>query len=135
MIRLATNKDIDELNKIVDPNIFEKITIFDFDNEIKKIFLIEEKDMIIAYIYLHVFDHDSINILDFFVKENYRNKGYGKKLIEYIISKYKQKIFLEVRESNINAIKLYEKFDFKTIHIRKKYYKDEDALIMMRDFK
>ena len=42
-------------------------------------------------------------------------------------------IFLEVRESNLPAIKLYEKFNFTQISIRKNYYPDnkEDALIYM----
>lgn len=38
-------------------------------------------------------------------------------------------IHLEVNCNNIAAIKLYEKFNFK-IHIRKNYYKSEDAIIM-----
>ena len=39
---------------------------------------------------------------------------------------------LEVKVDNINAIKLYEKFDFKVIHIRRGYYNGVDALIMER---
>ena len=39
---------------------------------------------------------------------------------------------LEVRESNIPAIKLYEKYGFKSFGVRKGYYQDnnENALIM-----
>ena len=41
-------------------------------------------------------------------------------------------ITLEVRVSNIPAIKLYEKYGFKSLGTRKGYYQDnnEDALIM-----
>lgn len=41
-------------------------------------------------------------------------------------------ITLEVRASNERAIKLYERFGFKSLGVRKKYYQDnnEDALIM-----
>ena len=41
-------------------------------------------------------------------------------------------ITLEVRESNVPAISLYEKFLFESIGMRKKYYQDngENALIM-----
>ncbi len=41
-------------------------------------------------------------------------------------------VTLEVRESNIPAISLYEKFLFESIGMRKKYYQDngENALIM-----
>ena len=40
---------------------------------------------------------------------------------------------LEVRSKNINAIRLYQKYDFKIINIRKNYYKDDDAIIMERN--
>ena len=41
-------------------------------------------------------------------------------------------MMLEVRESNISAIKLYEKVGFEEINRRKKYYGNEDAIIMER---
>lgn len=42
---------------------------------------------------------------------------------------------LEVRVSNESAIKLYEKFGFKNVGIRKNYYQDnfEDAYLMVRE--
>ena len=41
---------------------------------------------------------------------------------------------LEVRESNVAAIALYERFGFRTAGMRRRYYQDtgEDALIMWR---
>jgi ribosomal-protein-alanine N-acetyltransferase len=44
-------------------------------------------------------------------------------------------VILEVRRSNITAIKLYEKLGFREIGCRPNYYSDskEDALIMMKD--
>ena len=41
-------------------------------------------------------------------------------------------ITLEVRASNEKAKRLYEKFGFKSLGVRKKYYQDnnEDAIIM-----
>lgn len=50
-----------------------------------------------------------------------------KQMIKYIT--------LEVRESNIAAISLYNKFGFSTIGMRKKYYQDNDenALIMFTE--
>jgi [ribosomal protein S18]-alanine N-acetyltransferase len=38
---------------------------------------------------------------------------------------------LEVRVSNLPAISLYHKFGFKEMAVRKKYYHDEDALVML----
>jgi [ribosomal protein S18]-alanine N-acetyltransferase len=42
---------------------------------------------------------------------------------------------LEVRRSNVPAIAMYERAGFKTVHVRARYYQDndEDALVMLRD--
>ena len=39
---------------------------------------------------------------------------------------------LEVRESNVPAIKLYEKFGFEVCGIRKKYYDNVENAVLMR---
>ena len=59
-------------------------------------------------------------------------------LLDMIDICYSQKvkyITLEVRESNVPAISLYQKFGFTTIGIRKNYYQDnaENALIMFTE--
>ena len=56
-------------------------------------------------------------------------------LIQTLLDCYKNMvkyITLEVRESNVPAISLYEKFLFESIGMRKKYYQDngENAIIM-----
>ena len=56
----------------------------------------------------------------------YRNNGIATKLIDTLISELKNKncVFatLEVRQSNKNAISLYEKFGFENLGIRKNFY-------------
>ena len=72
-----------------------------------------------------------VNIINVFVEENYRNRGIATKLFENLLKNVKpEKFMLEVNENNVNAIKLYKKFGFVNIHVRKKYYKEGDALIM-----
>ena len=56
-------------------------------------------------------------------------------LLDAVDECYREKIkyiTLEVRVTNKKAIHLYEKFGFKSLGVRKKYYQDnnEDALIM-----
>jgi len=43
-----------------------------------------------------------------------------------------REIFLEVRKSNTEAIKFYDKFNFKKMRERSSYYKNpvEDALVL-----
>ena len=72
------------------------------------------------------------------VLPEYRNRGIASALFERIISYGKEKnldfITLEVRESNINAIKIYEKFGFERVGTRKNYYSDnkETAILMTK---
>ena len=63
--------------------------------------------------------------------------GIGSKLLEKLIKKAEEAsslITLEVNEENKPAIHLYEKYGFKLLGKRKKYYKDKDALIMTKYF-
>lgn len=66
------------------------------------------------------------------VRYKFRRQGIGGKMLEYFIENFKpESIFLEVRDSNINAQKMYEKYNFKNIGMRKGYYEGgEDALLM-----
>lgn len=81
---------------------------------------------------------DTADLQDLFVAENYRGKGIARSLVSAFISaageKGVKKLFLEVRESNAAAIRLYEKAEFKRISVRKKYYADgENALIYVKE--
>jgi len=66
-----------------------------------------------------------------------KRKGQGKLLLKETLEQaYKSGCriaSLEVRSSNETAIELYKTFGFRPIAIRKKYYQNEDALVMMSD--
>ncbi len=76
------------------------------------------------------------HITNLSIHPDYRNKKLAHRLLLAMIDEcYKDKIkfiTLEVRVSNVKAINLYEKFGFKSLGVRKKYYQDnnEDAYIM-----
>lgn len=57
--------------------------------------------------------------------------------MEYIINFCSEKniniINLEVSSENLTAIQLYKSFDFKEVGVRKKYYKDSDALLYTKN--
>lgn len=78
---------------------------------------------------------DEANIMNIVTKKDKRNLGIGSLLLQHLINISKQKklksITLEVNEHNINAIKLYEKFNFDKIGVRKKYYNNTDSAIIM----
>ena len=85
--------------------------------------------------------YDEIHLNNIAVKKDYRNKGLGKKLLDYIIKygveNYFTRITLEVRESNKEALNLYYKYGFELISRRNGYYSNpkEDALILMKSLK
>lgn len=68
-------------------------------------------------------------------KKNKRNLGIASQILDNLISFANNKnialITLEVNENNKNAIKLYEKFGFRKIGLRKKYYNNKDNAILM----
>ena len=76
---------------------------------------------------------DDAHITNIVVRKNYRNKGIGSLLLEKLIelAKTKDSLTLEVNTKNEIAQKLYLKYGFKNLGIRKKYYDGiEDAYIM-----
>lgn len=99
-------------------------------------YLISESDEIVGYISIWLI-LDEISINNIAISKQYRGKGYGKLLIEKIFELGKEKevrnYILEVRESNVEAIGLYEKVGFKIIGKRKQFYSNgETALIMSK---
>lgn len=80
---------------------------------------------------------DTADIYSVAVSEDYRGKGVGKRLLEKFFSALPdevQAVNLEVRESNIPAIKLYEKTGFEQVGLRKNFYQDprENAVLMTK---
>ena len=78
---------------------------------------------------------DEIHILNLAVAQAMQRRGIGSKLLEQVIAegrKYAMRdLFLEVRTGNAPAVALYERFGFKPLSVRKKYYTDgADALVM-----
>jgi ribosomal protein S18 acetylase RimI-like enzyme/glycosyltransferase involved in cell wall biosynthesis len=72
---------------------------------------------------------DEIEILNVAVDDRFRRRGVASKLIQ---SFAQERVFLEVRESNLEARALYEKLGFIRVGRRENYYEDpvEAALVM-----
>ncbi|MCI8411055.1 MAG: ribosomal protein S18-alanine N-acetyltransferase [Clostridia bacterium] len=79
---------------------------------------------------------DESDIMNIVTKKNYRNKGIGSLLLENLITISNNlnlnSITLEVNEENMPAIRLYEKFGFRHLGVRKNYYKDKNGIIMTK---
>lgn len=135
MISKLTKEEVQEVTQLgtmLNPN-FSKLFHIENLNPNETIFIYKENNNIKGFIHTQN-GLDIIDLLNIIVKPEYQNQGIGSILLKYIIdNKEDKKIMLEVRSKNINAIKLYQKYDFKIINIRKNYYKDDDAIIMERN--
>lgn len=82
---------------------------------------------------------DEAHITNVAVTKSHRGKGFGRKIMEYMVQKAKEKgaakMTLEVRQTNLTAQSLYRSMGFNLCGLRKGYYRDtgEDALIMWAD--
>lgn len=134
MIRQATNSDIkaiNELGLLIEGNYSKLFNIEELlTKDYVNIYVYEENNDIYGFIHLES-HYEICDLINIAVRSDMQNHSIGSKLLEYSINNMKaDKMMLEVRESNVNAIKLYNKYNFKVINIRKKYYGDENALIM-----
>ncbi len=140
MIRPAVEPDIPRIIEIerssyADP-WEESLFIEALGENGKYLFVDEERNELAGYILFEpVLDEGHITNLA--VDKKYRGRGIAAELLNKVLDlagKLNVKlIFLEVRESNVAAKKLYSKFGFKEIGRRKSYYSaaNEDALVLM----
>lgn len=101
-------------------------------NSFNKVIGYYKNDLLIGFIdYSIMYEIAELNYI--FVLEDYRKNNIASYLMEYMIDDCincnVNSITLEVRIDN-KAIKLYEKYNFKQIGIRKKYYDGIDGLLM-----
>lgn len=99
-------------------------------------FILEIDEEVKGYIGTWI-EQDRAEIVNFYVDEDYQGLGFGSMMLDFFVALCEEtnvpNISLEVRESNIKAQKLYEKFGFEFSHRRVQYYKNsEDALVLIK---
>ena len=103
-------------------------------NETARFYVLRDNEKLLGYIGANNICGE-VYITNVAVNSAFRGKGYGKMLVNHLLkqSEFEKSLFvtLEVRKSNVNAIALYEKCEFKKIGERKNFYSKptEDALI------
>jgi len=114
------------IKKLINKNeIFMKLEIGKIKNElIGFIIIIKDRD-------------ERVNIINFLIKKDRQNKGFGSYLLKNAIEKIKElkeihKVILNVQENNSIAIRLYQKFNFriKPKMVEKYYQSGENAYLM-----
>ena len=130
MIIELDKKELTKLNNsFINKNYVEKELSV---NPYGKFLLLEENGEIIGFLYYSdIYERAEINQIE--VNKIHRNCGYGTKLMNYLIEHVNKDISLEVSIENSPALKLYEKYGFKKVAIRKGYYDGVDGILMERE--
>lgn len=140
IISYMEEKHIDEVVKISNLSFnspWSKDSYFqELKNPVAKYFVATTNDKVIGFIGTWIV-LDEAHITNIAVHPEFRKLKVGSLLLESLLNKCSNDFGcvlydLEVRVSNIPAQKLYSKYGFKEVGIRKNYYKDtqEDALLM-----
>ena len=142
-IHKMTIQDLEQISHILSTEFDdfwnENLLKSEIENPNSKCIMAKSNDEIVGFacIWKAV---DDIHVTNIVVKKIYRNQGIGslllKELIEISNKENVVSITLEVNASNLPAQNLYEKYGFKVLGRRKKYYNGiEDAIIMTKNLK
>jgi ribosomal-protein-alanine N-acetyltransferase len=102
-------------------------------------YFVVEKDGVVAGYMGYWEAPEEAHIINLAIGPEFRKQGLGQEMIErcldFAIKRGARLATLEARESNEAARNLYEKCNFRTVAIRKKYYSDnqEDAVVMIKE--
>ena len=148
-MRIIMNLKLSKMS-IEDLKSIKNVLASDFDNFWSFDVLEEELECDNSYVIVAKVDENTIvgfaglkvildesDIMNIVVKKDFRHNGIGSVLLENLINYSKdlnlKTITLEVNENNLSAIRLYDKFSFDKLGIRKNYYDGKsDAIIMSK---
>lgn len=79
---------------------------------------------------------DELHLLNFTIDSSFREQGFGEEVVRWVLQfaakRRVRSATLEVRVSNLPALRLYKKLGFEVYTVRKEYYSKplEDALLL-----
>ena len=142
MIRTATVKDADQIHSLIAFAIGGTTPknphwIIERTSSPTGIVLVDIEDAHVIGTIVGQIVTDEAEIHDVVIAANHRCKGRGQKLVrhfeQHAQSLGASEVFLEVRNDNHAAIRLYEKLEYKPAGQRAGYYADgQDALVMRK---
>ncbi len=142
-IREMNKDDLNRVFEIENECFIEPYKMSDLEyelneNPVNKMFVALDGDYIVGFIdFMITFNSSTLTQLA--VTSSYRRKGIATQLLNKMVDSFPKNIddkvetiTLEVRKSNIEALKLYKSFGFISVTIKPKYYKNlEDAIYMV----
>ncbi len=138
-LRRAEIKDIQNILKTEKECSLSHWSWKDYHKEINRddsLMIVAEVENKVSGFLVARFSTGEVDIFNIGVTPTHQKLGIGGRLLKYLLDKACkmsiESIWLEVRESNANAIAFYLKRGFKQIQIRKKFYSQpvENAIVM-----
>ena len=138
MIARYYSNDIDRVYKIEQEEenswIKNQFYAYDMDSLESMSYIYLFNSEVIGYLMSKII-LDEVHIHNITVSKEYRNNGVGTDMITCLIDKAKDKnknkICLEVNNNNLIARKVYNKFRFTKVGVRKKYYNNKNDAVLM----
>lgn len=133
MIREITDNDRKKIYEIIKKEFKNNYLK---DNPFTKWYIYELNNEIVGFINIDII-YEKAEIEYIYVVEKWRKNKIATKLLEKaekdLINKRVSTITLEVNVNNFSAIKFYEKNEYKKINIRKHYYGNDNAYLMLKE--
>ena len=138
-IRIAELEDLNEIYNI-EKKVFNDYWSLDLikseiiEKKYSRVTVLELKKKIIGYIFQRKI-YDENHIINLAIDIPYQHRGYGKFLLMKILEKDDNdtNVFLEVKEANLPAVKLYIDLGFEEVDRKERYYSDgSNAIFMLR---
>ena len=136
-IRTAELEDLNEIYNI-EKKVFNDYWSLDLikseiiEKKYSSVTVLELKKKIIGYIFQRKI-YDENHIINLAIDIPYQHRGYGKFLLMKILEKDDNdtNVFLEVKEANLPAVKLYIDLGFEEVDRKEEYYSDGSNAIFM----
>ena len=136
-IRTAELEDLNEIYNI-EKKVFNDYWSLDLikseiiEKKYSRVTVLELKKKIVGYIFQRKI-YDENHIINLAIDIPYQHKGYGKFLLMKILEKDSNdtNVFLEVKEANLPAVKLYIDLGFEEVDRKEGYYSDGSNAIFM----
>ena len=138
-IRTAELEDLNEIYNI-EKKVFNDYWSLDLikseiiEKKYSRVTVLELKKKIIGYIFQRKI-YDENHIINLAIDIPYQHRGYGKFLLMKILEKDSNdtNVFLEVKEANLPAVKLYIDLGFEEVDRKERYYSDgSNGIFMLR---
>ncbi len=139
IVRKAKDSDIENIH-LIEKESFGNFYPKDYiDYLFKKnhIFFIAFSDNIpVGYLCAKIKAANIVHVVSIAVRPNFRNKKIAKRMLAIAHDYFNQNnvnyFFLEVKDTNMAAINLYNSLGYKTFEYRKNYYPDTSGAYLMK---